>query len=172
MSELPVEIQAGVGDPSSPLYGQLLSEEDEKRLDEKGEEVVDGLPWSECKTGVYLSVLVSPNLPYADRRTLGGGVCAVPSKIKGDLKGPLNIALFTTLGKPAFNCPFFGASLELPSDLAKDGLKKKYVIEWLVHTVSESLGGFAIELNDPLNAETVGLWVSQAAEDAIRATGL
>lgn len=172
MSELTVEPVAGVGDPSSPLYGQVLSSEDEKRIDDKGCPVISGLPWSEAGTGVYISVLAAKCLPSADRKTLGGGTCSVPSSVKGAYKGPLNLAVFTTLGRPSFNHGYVGACLELPSDLAKDELKKQYLIEWLVHTVSESLGLYGADLSEPADVQRVGLWVSQAAQAAIQSTGL
>ena len=36
----------GVGHPDDPYRGQLLSVDDERRIDEKGELVVRGVPWS------------------------------------------------------------------------------------------------------------------------------
>ena len=171
MSEL--KITSGIGDPSSPLYGQLLSVEDEKRLDPQGREVVRGLPWSEVRTGLYLVVFVSSAIPRPDLKTLGGSWSPVPAKLCSGNKRNRVITVGTFLDRPKMGPPGHGAALELPSDLARDTLKKQYVIEWLVATTYEALIGAGINLDgDRDKLEELVLWVSMTAEDAIKGAGL
>jgi hypothetical protein len=134
--ELNPKLDIGHGNPGSPLFGQVLSEEDEKRVDDMGEEVVKGKVWSESGTGVYLSVALHT-------REKAGPLKPLVAQVDIDLTkaGPKDwtLTLGAGYGKPTFSHPVVGACLELPEDLALDLLKKQYVVEWLVNTIDEAL---------------------------------
>lgn len=165
----------GVGDPSSPYHGQLLSMEDERRLDSKGQEVVRGLPWADTATGLYLAVLCSNGPVKADRHVKGGTSVSVnPTLSKG---ADIRMFVGTFLGKPSFANECWGAAIELPSDLGHDEIKRKYLTEWIAHTSVESLSGFGIGFD--MSHTTLGdtykklaMTLTWAAEDAIRDAGL
>ena len=53
----------------------------------------------------------------------------------------LYLSVTVSKGKPRLDRPYHGATLELPDDLGRDGLKMKYVAEWLVATVNEACEG-------------------------------
>ena len=100
---------AGDLDPKHPVAGtghpgfqEMLSADEEKKVDEKGMPVVLGLPWSAAKTGLYITLCVSRGRIKHDR-------------------------------------PVHGLSLELPSDLGRDLLKQKYLMEWLAATAEEAI---------------------------------
>ena len=90
---------AGVGHPN---FQQMMSADDEKKVDEKGMPVVLGLPWSAAATGLYITLCVSRGKVKPDRTV-------------------------------------HGLSMELPSDLARDPLKQKYLMEWLAATAEEAI---------------------------------
>ena len=166
-----LEVKVGMGDPTSPYFGQLLSEEEEKILDAKGERVVSGLPWSEARTGLWLTVAVCPERFAVDASSLLGGE---PIPVVSHLTGkPFYLYVTSSEGKPVFTKPVAGASLELPVDLGRDELKRKYVVEWLRDTSAESLALMGISYDGkPKEYAALGLWVASAAEAAIVRTGL
>ena len=126
----PLGDNAGVGDPSSKYFGEMLSAEEEKRIDEKGELVVHGKAWGEAATGLYLT-LFAPKVPR-DFKVPYGEVL------------PLNdrtlLWMDAGLGRPRAPAEGYGISLELPSDLGRDPLKARYVSEWIIETVKERRG--------------------------------
>jgi len=128
----PLSDRVGQGDPTGKYYGQVLTEEEEKRVDEKGERVVYGLPWSRAKTGLYLS-LFAPKDPREFTSPYGSTVRLTDK-----------VLLWIDVGVGRVRCPVEGAGLclELPSDLGQDPLKARYVTEWIIETVKEILGGF------------------------------
>lgn len=149
-----------------PDFQKDLSEADQKKVDEKGRAVVLGLPWSEAGTDLWLTVFVS-NLwltgqPSKMDRKAWGKHLGLPDQAR-------SLGLFVTSGKPRFANPGWGASLELPSDLARDELKVRYVTEWVIETVKESLSesGGNLEHLKALSGEIV-----LTVEDAVRRAGL
>lgn len=108
-------------DPRSKING-----EDAKIVDEKGLAVVEGKPWSEVPTGIYLALVHLDDPEWmADRRLLA--LRHIGERTK----------LVITHGKVKFNTGFYGAAIELPSDLSSDALKRKYLGEWLGSTWAE-----------------------------------
>lgn len=51
----------------------------------------------------------------------------------------LYITVLVTQGKPKPDRSSHGASLEIPSDLARDLLKQKYLVEWIAATAEEAI---------------------------------
>jgi hypothetical protein len=147
----------GVGNPLSKLNGQLLSVEDEKSVDDKGNRVVDGLPWSAASTGLYLAIYGYREAGFNPR----GISCT-------QLPG-LTLAVRAGVGVPTLPVKNWGACLELPADLGRDGLKRQYLTEWVVETVKEivTLSGSRISHPDELAA-----WLMVAVETQIQKTGL
>lgn len=166
-----LDIKTGVGDPSSPFYGQLLSQEDENRLDPAGSPVVEGDTWGESSTGLYLTIAVTKGgFGGSSRATLGGAYTPVSLRLSSQ---PLTIACISTMGKPSFPVRSAGASLELPGDLARDKHKRQYVVEWIKDTAAEALALYGVDLSKDKDAyQALGLTVALMAEDAIRGTGL
>ncbi len=157
--------KVGMGHPDPNHPSNRYDGDDQALVDYDGELVVNAAGWSKVPTGLYLSVFVSRiSTPlHPDRRfhyeTLG---------LKG---GELTVG--TSKGKPTFQAPGWGLSLELPSDLARDDLKKKYVMEWLVATIGDCLLDSGIKVPGG-KAELDGLahWVHDVAERSIRKVGL
>ncbi len=165
-----LDIKVGMGDPSSPLFGQLLSVEDEQKLDPKGELVVNKAPWSKVSTGLYLTVAVTLLGTLKVSKTLGGRPIPVPWQLS---KTPLWLYVLTSEGKTTFDGVVAGAALELPSDLGQASLNRKYVVEWIRDTATEGLAMYGADLaNQPEAYKTLGLSVAIAAEEAIMRTGL
>ena len=156
----------GVGHPD---FQSDLGGDDEKRIDEKGALVVLGLPWSEAATGLYLAVyLVRVNHAVrlgSDRQILGRTL-GLPPQADGIDRA---LGIFVSRGKPAWNLPGHGAALELPSDLAQDALKVKYVTEWFIDTVKEAALADGVEL---ASFNSIAGEMIVHVERAIRAAGL
>ncbi len=163
----------GVGDPRNPHSN--LTASDEKRLDPQGDPVVEGLPWSEAGTGLYLLVALSPTPTWPTAGNNYNGCSHGLSRLPG--AGEARLLVGTSLGKPAFATPVIGACLELPVDLGTDSVKRRYVAEWIAHTAVEALqkSGLGFDLN---HKELGGLYkklamdISVSANDAINAAGL
>jgi hypothetical protein len=165
--------EAKLGDPNSPLYGQVLTAEEEKKVDDQGRPVVEGLPWSEAKTGLYLVVACMGKSPKADRPMLGGTSVDVPKAMCSGIKRNRVMLVGTFMGRPAFDTQYTGCALELPADLARDALKRQYVVEWLAETAKESLEESGVNLKrDRALFDQLALWLAMAAQDAIAQTGL
>ena len=163
ISEL--DIKTGIGDPSGKYFGQELTSEEERRIDSKGEPIVEGKSWSDAGTGMYLSISVSSGAPKVTGGTLGGSQLPV-SKRMTNL--PLVLTCVTTLGKPVMDRKCAGAALEVPSDLGSDGLKRKYVVEWIRDTSAEALALFGVDMSKDKDAyKEMGLSIAMAAESAI-----
>ena len=56
----------------------------------------------------------------------------------------LYLSVTVSKGKPRLDRPYHGAALELPDDLGRDNLKKRYVLEWLIATVDEACDGMGL----------------------------
>ena len=166
-----LDIKTGVGDPSSPYFGKLLTAEEEAKIDPSGAPIVEGETWGSSGTGLYLTIAVAHRGGFGSSTvTLGGS--AFPVSLALSPQG-LHLACITTSGKPAFNLPVAGASLELPADLGRDSLKRKYVVEWIRDTAAEALALNGVDLSKNKAAyQHLGLTVAMAAENAIRGTGL
>lgn len=161
------EMRVGMGLPGAEK--ELLSVDEEKSIDEHGQKVVSKLPWSKVSTGLYMTLFVAL-VAAPDGEAYGKAFC--DREMCGDrtLVGPNHQLLICgTRGKPKFNLAGWGASLEMPSDLASDSLKKQYVTEWLVHTLTELLG---VSGSRHSGSPEFALWVCATADAAIAGTGL
>ena len=166
----------GVGDPNNPYRGQLLSVDDERRLDEKGRPVVTGLPWSEAKTGLWFTIAAGAGNLSALTPAYSGTSMSVPQRVVSGADCRIFVGCFRDQ-KPRFGQPVHGAAIELPSDLGQDEIKRKYLTEWIAHTTIEALAGLGIafRMDDPdLGVEFVKMatMVTMAAEAAIKDAGL
>jgi len=169
------DIRTGVGDPRSRYFGQLLSEEDEKRLGADDEVIATHELWSKAQTDLYLTIGVSRNAP-ASKAVLGGQV--IPSSVAVvDLPNKCSLRICTSHGKPEIlygtrQHPFMGASLELPSDLGRDEAKRAYVSEWITNTFQEAITGQGLEWNGGPETASAIQWVVVASQRAIEAAKL
>lgn len=161
--DLDPRYKTGVGNPLSPYNDVLLSAEDEKRMDDKGNLVVEGLPWSQVPTNRYLWVA----LWWGSELTqlVPGGKGQTDTRL-GWWSGRYNLSMGISVGPPRFNKATIGACIEVPADLADDPLKKQYMVEWLVATVQEALE--ARKLGVPADKQgDLGVVVATMAERAI-----
>ena len=143
----------------------MLSEADEKRIDEEGRPIVDGLLWSEAASGAYLFVCVSREAVKSGKTLIGATV--VTKTVKPNI-----LTIGCTIGKPTFNVPFIGACLEIPTDLGTDAIKRAYVAAWLAHTAAEALAKAGSSMgDDPILAGMCAQAVALAGNDAINALG-
>jgi len=166
----------GVGHPDDPYRGQLLSVDDERRIDEKGELVVRGVPWSEAGTGLWLTVAVGAGLLAAHVPAHSGKSMSISPRLVRGADMRIFVGTFRDV-KPRWQGTVTGACLELPHDLGRDDIKHKYVTEWLAHTVIESLAliGLGFDMGHKELGEeyqTLALMAAMAAEDAIHGAGL
>ncbi len=157
-----------LGDPRNPHAGELLSEDDEKRIDSEGAEVVKGIPWSEGSTGLYLVVGAAPGGIRLDRKSPGASRLTVPQTIT---KGPnLCISVGCTMGRPTVLEDCVAACLELPVDLAQDPHKIQYVTEWISHSAIEALAAYGLKWDMQVSGfKELAVAVAKASEQAIAA---
>jgi len=139
--ELDPDITSGVGDPTSPIYRKLLTAEEEKLVDDKGNLVARLKPWSEVGTGLYLTVA----LHIKSRAVTQFPTGAPKAQVDMDLSNTLNqtgrwtMSFLVTEGKPRFTHATVGLAIELPDDLGTDDIKRQYLVEWIANTARESL---------------------------------
>lgn len=165
-----------LGHPDNPYRGQLLSAEDERRLDEKGQEVVKGVPWGEAQTGLWLAVAVGSGPLSAHVPPIGGTSFSISQRITRGADMRLFVGTFRDT-KPRWSTATTGACIELPHDLAQDEIKRKYLTEWLAHTCVEALimAGVGFDMHHEtlgIEYQKVAVQAAWAAEDAIGSTGL
>ena len=128
-------IKTGVGNPLSPYTNELLSEEDEKRVDDKGQLVTRGNLWSASGTGTFIWTALWVGQEITQLVPGGRGQTDIDL---GNLWRSWNLSIGLSEGRPRFNRPTGGAALEVPYDLAEDDIKRQYVAEWLSETGAES----------------------------------
>ena len=156
-------IRTGVGNPASRDYGELLSEEDEKRIDAEDRVVVEKKLWSEAGTGLYLSL-------YGTRQHVSVG-CDRSYKGQSLWLGNTMLTVAVTQGKPRWTKEGYGLSLELPSDLGLDDSKKDYLTQWVIETTKEIFVGCKTVL--PAGKENdLATWLIVTVDKHIRASGL
>ena len=156
-------VTTGVGDPGSKFYGELLSSEEEKKIDSSGELVVSKAPWSLVPTDLYLSIVGT--------RTQVSVAC--DRAFRGDSLwlGNTLLTVVVTTGKPKFISEVWGLALQLPSDLGQDALKQDYLTQWVIATTKEIFIGCETVL--PKGKEdTLALWLVSTVDKYIRASGL
>lgn len=158
----------GHGHPLDPNRGQLLSEDDERRVDEKGRPIASGLLWGNSHTGAYICVAVCKDGDWGASKT-----CIGHTATEKYLDGR-RIHVFCSVGKPKITVPYFGACLELPSDLGRDDTKQQYVTEWVAATAAESIvkAGCRTLVGDPILQGQIAQWVAMSANEAINKLGL
>jgi len=140
------------------------SEDDEKRFDEKGRVMVEGRLWSKASTGIYLALYGSFQPIIVDRN--GSGNSIVLNSLSGS---EVYFGTFVTHGKPRMGVPGFGACLELPEDLGRDGSKQEYLTAWVVETTKEILGSTGGRLK---STDEFGIWLLASCNEAIDKMGL
>lgn len=158
------DLATGVGNPLSPYTDELLSADDEKGIDDKGLKIVEGLLWSKAATDLYLWVA----LWVGDELTqlVPGGTGQSDISLDSVYDGGWSLSLGVSKGKPRFNLPTVGASLEIPYDLGDDSIKRQYVAEWLVNTTVEALSDRQLDTgHTPLG--DLALLLGDAANRAI-----
>jgi hypothetical protein len=156
-------IRSGVGNPASRHYGELLSVEDEKRIDADDRIVVEKRLWGEAGTGVYLSILgTRTEKPVvADRDTSAQSLWL----------GNTMLTIACSAGKPRWKHEYFGLCIELPDDLGSDPSKQDYLTQWVIETTKEIFVGCETVL--PAGTEnTLAIWLIDTVDKHIRGTGL
>jgi hypothetical protein len=161
------DMKVGMGMPGQDK--ECLTPEEEKKLDEHGELIVHGQPWSYVPTGLYLNVFGTKALRGASEGSTVNMGCDRHYAGQSLRMEDLTLVVCTTAGKPTFNVDGWGASLEIPADLARDALKKQYVTEWMIETTREVFGESESRLE---NGDQFAVWLAMTADSAIRATGL
>lgn len=162
--DLNPSIATGVGNPLSPYNDEVLSEADEKRLDDKGKLIADGLLWSQASTDRYIWVALWSGKELT--QLVPGGRAQSDIDLEKIYAGSWQLSIGVSEGKPRFNLPTVGAAFELPSDLGEDSIKRQYIAEWLSETVAESLENRGL----PTNKQQLGdlaLLVAEASNRAI-----
>ncbi len=163
------DARMGHPDPNHPT--NLFKGDAGKLVDYHGNPVVSKAPWSDQHTGLWLSMAVS---------TMACGIQT--PKEAGDIKPNVTRATFggvwftlaTTEGLPSYSTKTFGLCLELPADLARDELKKTYVMEWVKETALECLQEAKdhMDFKGLLHPSKFGEFLHDSAEHMIKRTGL
>jgi hypothetical protein len=170
--EMNPDIHTGIGNPLSPYSGELLSEEEEKSVDDKGNLITRGKLWSEASTGLYLVVaLHTQDAQGKEIRSVKPLLGRADIDLSGVCRGKWTLSIASSVGNPRFYHPVVGACLELPDDLANDDIKRQYVTEWLVETIKESLDNRGLTILKE-RMQHLAAAVADAANTAIIATGL
>jgi hypothetical protein len=156
-------IRTGQGNPASRHYGELLSEEDEKRIDADDRIVVDEKLWGQASTGMYLSLYgTRDEAPVQCDRIMSGQSLWLGNTL---------LTVSVTLGKPKWDKEGFGLALEVPDDLGRDPSKQDYVTQWVIETTKEIFTGCETVL--PAGTEnTLAIWLVDTVDKHIRAQGL
>lgn len=157
-------IQTGIGNPLSPYTDEILSEADEKRIDDRGHLVAEGLLWSEAHTDTYIWTALWRGSELT--QLVPGGKGQSDISLESIYGGGWSLSLGISQGKPRFNKPTVGAAFELPSDLGEDKIKRQYIAEWLSDTIRESLQDRKLPI-DKSKMGDLALLVSNAANRAI-----
>lgn len=161
--DLDPRFKTGVGNPLSPYRDSLLSAEDEKRLDDRGNLVVMGLPWSQVPTNRYLWIALWWG--HEITQLVPGGSGQTDTSL-GWYPGEWNLSMGISVGPPRFNKPTVGACIEIPSDLGQDELKRQYMVEWIIETTRESLEDRSLRVPED-KSQDLGVVVASMAERAI-----
>jgi hypothetical protein len=158
--------KVGIGHPDPDHPTNKYKGDDEGRYDEEGRPVITGANWSHVPTNLYLTIFLTK---------LSGLNLSVDRMFHSEtveLKGG-ELTVGTSNGKPTFQIPGFGLSLELPSDLARDELKKQYVMEWIAGTVGDVLLDSGAKVpGTTRDLDHFAAWLHDVAERAIRKVGL
>lgn len=158
-------IKTGVGNPLSPYTDELLSVDDEKRIDDKGRLVANGLLWSEAATNHYIWVALWSGSELT--QLVPGGRGQSDIDLGKVYSGDWKLSIGISQGKPRFNLPTVGAAFELPMDLGDDPIKRQYIAEWLSETIAEAL----VDRGLPMDKERLGDLAILVAEASNRAIG-
>ena len=129
---------------------------DPQRVDDTGRPVVHGKPWSECGTGIWMTVGI----------TKSGGL-AKPEGTVGSsfpIQGSLWLNILGSRGRLILDQPFWGTAIEIPSDLGDDELKQKYLTDWFIETVREAV---LLSGGNPFTLASSRQEMVDAVEDAI-----
>ena len=158
-------IESGVGNPLSPYNDELLSVEDEKRIDDKGRLVAEGLLWSDAATDNYIWGALWTGTELT--QLVPGGRGQSDIDLGKVYSGNWKLSIGISQGKPRFNKATVGAAFELPMDLAEDAIKRQYIAEWLSETIAEAL----VDRGLPMDKERLGDLSILVAEASNRAIG-
>jgi hypothetical protein len=158
------DLATGVGNPLSPYTDELLSVDDEKRIDDKGLKVAEGLLWSEAKTDQYLWIALWKGSELT--QLVPGGRNQSDIDVSNVWGGNWQLSLGMSQGKPRFNKPTVGAAIEIPLDLGEDSIKQQYFGEWVSTTVVEALQDRQLPI-EPSKVGDLGILVARAADRAI-----
>jgi hypothetical protein len=156
-------ISTGVGNPLSPYTEELLSVEDEKRLDDKGDLITSGLLWSQSHTDTYMWIALWRGTELTQLVPGGKGQSDISLEM---LWSGWSLSIGISPGRPRFNLGTIGAALEVPSDLGEDPIKSQYIAEWIGDTIAECLGTAGLRTSSD-KLKDLGLLVSTAADRAI-----
>jgi hypothetical protein len=158
-------ILTGVGNPLNPYNDELLSSEDEKRIDDKGRLVTQGLLWSKAATGHYIWVALWSGTELT--QLVPGGKGQSDIDLSNVYSGDWSLSIGISVGKPRFNKPTVGAAFELPMDLGEDTIKRQYIAEWLCETIAEALQDRGL----PMDTKQMGDLAILVADASNRAIG-
>ncbi len=164
-------VEAKIGRPDVNMG--LLSENDEKSLDDKGNPIIEGKLWSQAPTGMYLGICMHQDMFQTIKPVVGRTEISLGHSFRG--AGSTKLSMFVSkTGKPTFLHEMVGACIELPEDLANDSIKRQYLTEWIVETVVECFQVRKIG-TPPKNSNHMMdfmLAIAEGSEKAIRSSGL
>jgi hypothetical protein len=163
--ELNPDIHTGIGNPSDPNFRKLLTAEEERSVDDKGNKVSEGLLWGDSSTGKYLVVAIGRRA-LSEYTEFVYGTGRADIDLSSILNGQAVLTVASSSGLPRWVQPCIGACLEIPADLAEDAIKRQYVVEWLQETIKECMHGMGFKMNKH-QLNKIGAAVADAANIAV-----
>lgn len=158
----------GHPDPNHPT--NKYKGEDAFLFDDKGRPVTSKGRWGGKGTDLWIFLLVSE-----DQVDLHGPADGLkPPEVCTSRIGRVWFTVGVSEGRPTFKTKVHGQALELPSDLARDDLKKQYLIDWLKDTAVENLTAAVRDMNFSglRSPEEFSQWLANSAEKTIKRMGL
>lgn len=160
----------GIGHPDTNHPTNRYKGDDAFLYDAEGRPVTSKGRWGGRGTNLWMFLLISKAAP---------GICAPADGFKEPelcrkSMGGCWFTLGVSEGRPRFRSAVFGQSLELPSDLARDELKKQYVIDWLKDTALENLAEATnnMDFTGLSSPDEFATWLEDSADKTIGRMGL
>lgn len=163
-------MKVGYGHPDPNHPTNQYKGDDAFLYDAEGRPITSKGRWGGKGTNLWLFLLVSESAPGL--RAPANGL-KEPQVCRTHMGG-VWFTLGCSEGRPTFTTSVYGQSLELPSDLARDELKKQYVIDWLKDTAEENLREalFAMGFRGLPSPAQFAKWLETSADTTIKEMGL
>lgn len=170
MSDDLIMPKAGMGHPDPNHPSNKYKGGDAYLYDYEGRPIVSKGRWGGQGTNLWLFITMSKQ--SVGLRAPADGM-KEPEVFRHGIGG-VNWTIGVSEGRPVFLSSVFGQCLELPGDLARDDLKKQYIMDWIKDTAIECM----VEAMDTIgftglhSPDMFAKWLQESANTAIKRMGL